>query len=689
MDDLAYTESLNNTNYFAKGGAHNMNNMNKRYYAEGGASSSLPINVRYNNPGNLRPPTMKNANDWWGEGAVTSIDSGNGFAIFSSPEEGIRALKQQIRVDAIDRDKTIEELIYKFAPPDDDNPTDAYAANMAKALGLEVDDKISKDQIDDFAAAIIRQEGGPSGLDNYKDFLPESSVSNARLSFGIDKAGDNIAIALGQPTSEEIAALNPNYGNMDFMEYNNSSLKPSTGLQSFNTNNENMPTQDPKEPEYSSKKTKLYGETVDGIESMLNNLFMNDDYQVGGKDAISIWDNGTKERMAWLAKKVPTIAAAMKPYGGPGERFAIDRALVKDNIHEILNELNQITDGDDERSYGERVYTNPNAPGDTGSDDDFLSPNQLDDLAQLRKEQYGKERFPETDVGREDYSSMFDNAEYAPEYEQFGPKRPSMVEAERMGDVPMTQEEFDQFNNEYVNPYTDPPQITEEPNVAAEEIEPEEIERLRALASEERMVGNPSMPIDYDAEFQKVQPQKDKRDNLNRPDYNNLISSLGSYAARMAPLAQALRDANSYDRVRYPSISPALPTAHAQRNEVNTAFNTAQNAARLQGKLDLGALSALATQQAKSVAGVEENVANARIGILNQAEQYNNQNAIRGMIDEAGNKGAAGTMKYQALAAMSQMGQGSLREYNMQRNDANVKKMFEDVFDEKFSQYKS
>ena len=46
-------------------------------------------------------------------------------------------------------------------------------------------------------------------------------------------------------------------------------------------------------------------------------------------------------------------------------------------------------------------------------------------------------------------------------------------------------------------------------------------------------------------------------------------------------------------------------------------------------------------------------------------------------------------MKYQALAAMSQMGQGSLREYNMQRNDANVKKMFEDVFDEKFSQYKS
>jgi len=146
----------------------NTNKMNKRYYATGGVDPSLPLNVRNNNPGNLRPQTMKNANNWWGEGAVTSIDSGNGFAIFSSPEEGIKALKQQLRLDGIKRGMTIKELIYKFAPPDDNNPSDAYAANMANALGLKVDDKISKNQIDDFAAAVIRQEGGPSGLDSYK-----------------------------------------------------------------------------------------------------------------------------------------------------------------------------------------------------------------------------------------------------------------------------------------------------------------------------------------------------------------------------------------------------------------------------------------------------------------------------------------------------------------------------------------
>jgi hypothetical protein len=201
-------------------------------------------------------------------------------------------------------------------------------------------------------------------------------------------------------------------------------------------------------------------------------------------------------------------------------------------------------------------------------------------------------------------------------------------------------------------------------------------------------VGPPEAP---DEPINPEEPEDPVKRNLlaklKGQDYMGMLSDIGGYAARMAPLGQALRDSNSYDRVRYPSISPSLPTAHAQRNEVNTAFTTAQNTARLQGKLDLGALSALATQQAQTIAGVEENVANTRIGILNQAEQYNNENAIRAMVDEAGNKGAAGTMKYQTLAAMSQMGQGSLREANMRRNDANVKAMFENVFGDEFGSY--
>ena len=169
---------------------------------------------------------------------------------------------------------------------------------------------------------------------------------------------------------------------------------------------------------------------------------------------------------------------------------------------------------------------------------------------------------------------------------------------------------------------------------------------------------------------------------LKGQDYMGLLTDIGAYAARMAPLSRALASASSYDEERYPRFSPKLPTAYAQKRDVSTAFNTAREAAMQQGKLDLGALSALATQQAIETARVEENVANERIGLLNQAQQLNNQITMQEMADTAANKGAAQTMQYQALAAMSEIGQGSLREANMRRNDKIVKEMFESVFDE-------
>jgi hypothetical protein len=206
-----------------------------------------------------------------------------------------------------------------------------------------------------------------------------------------------------------------------------------------------------------------------------------------------------------------------------------------------------------------------------------------------------------------------------------------------------------------------------------------------ANPSDANFVGPPEAP---DEPINPEEPEDPVKRNmlskLKGQDYMGLLSDIGGYAARMMPLQKALRDADSYDIERYPRFSPALPTAYTQKRDVGTAFNTARQAAMQQGKLDLGALSALATQQAKSVAGVEENVANERIGLLNQAQQLNNQVAMQEMADTAANKGAAATMKYQALAAMSQMGQGSLREANMRRNDQIVKNMFSNVFGDEF-----
>jgi hypothetical protein len=202
---------------------------------------------------------------------------------------------------------------------------------------------------------------------------------------------------------------------------------------------------------------------------------------------------------------------------------------------------------------------------------------------------------------------------------------------------------------------------------------------------------NPNFVGPPEAPNEPINPEDPVKRNLlaklKGQDYMGMLSDIGSYAARMAPLGRALRDAGSYDEERYPRFSPLLPTAYVPKNDVKTAFTTAQDTALQQGKLDLGALSALATQQARETARVEEDITNQRVGLINQAQLTNNQITMQEMADTAANKGAADTMKYQTLAAMSQMGQGSLREANMRRNDANVKAMFENVFGDEFGSY--
>jgi hypothetical protein len=250
--------------------------------------------------------------------------------------------------------------------------------------------------------------------------------------------------------------------------------------------------------------------------------------------------------------------------------------------------------------------------------------------------------------------------------------------------------------NQDFEPGPQAPQFLERRMQGGEEfpnLQPEVVVSANGSANPDYQIYEPEIPKEIepdvpDGDYSIKDPVKrNLLAKLKGQDYAGMLSDIGSYAARMAPLGQALGDAGSYDSVRYPRFSPALPTAYTQRRDVGTAFNTARQAAMQQGKLDLGALSTLATQQAQTIAGVEENVANQRIGLINQAELTNNQTTMQEMADTAANKGAAATMRYQALAAMSQMGQGSLREMNMRRNDANVKAMFESVFDEKMEDY--
>lgn len=212
---------------------------------------------------------------------------------------------------------------------------------------------------------------------------------------------------------------------------------------------------------------------------------------------------------------------------------------------------------------------------------------------------------------------------------------------------------------------------------------PEEIAAAKAIMETrgERTPTPTSIPIDFNAEFADAEPQEVKeKPNLKDLDYQNLLSTLGTYASRQIPLSRALRESEDYDVVKYPRFTPEELDDTMAKREVRDAYTTAMNTAGDKGRLDLGALALLATQQAKETARVEQDYANLNADARNKAQILNNQIMTQELIDTAQNKGAAQTMRYQILNDMGKAGEMALREANMRRNDELVKSMFEDVF---------
>jgi len=504
--------------------------MDKKYYATGGANDpSLPLNVRNNNPGNLRFANQKGASK--GEG---------GFAKFESFEDGIAAMKRQLELDLITRDSTLQEFINKYAPPEE-NDTSAYLNNMASALGIDPNDKVSKDKIDDLAAAMIVQEGGNVALEQYKNVLPESSVRNAQLSFNIDRTLEPGFTPLKDMTVEDYDRVMPGFLPDEFPNLLPEVVIPADRIQ----------------------KRKPYYDEIDYTQ-------IPEEY-------------------------------AIRPAGQNPEDF------------QTSTPLNQLTAEDYAR---------------LGIDSDGI--------ANFLADQY--EAGLEPDFPTKRANMLEDPAAKTP---FVGP--PEMSSA-------------DPLNPDFVGP-------------------PEYVEPTMAKA-----VGNIDNP--------DVRPKERRVPNLNNMDYMGLLSSLGTYATRMGPLRSALNEAEQWDQVKYPRYNPALLNATVPKRDVRDAYTTAMSTAGEQGKLDLGALALLATKQAQETSRVEETISNQNAQIRNQAQQLNNQITMQELADTAANKGAAQTMRYQILNDMGKAGEINLREYNMMRNDANVKKMFEQVFGDEFSQYK-
>jgi hypothetical protein len=97
------------------------------------------MNYRNNNPGNFRCSPVGYLAKY---GNVKCV---NGFARFPSYELGWLYLKESVKQRAKKHPNwTIRDFFHNYAPPSDNNPTEAYARNVAKKCGVLVDTTLAK-----------------------------------------------------------------------------------------------------------------------------------------------------------------------------------------------------------------------------------------------------------------------------------------------------------------------------------------------------------------------------------------------------------------------------------------------------------------------------------------------------------------------------------------------------------------
>lgn len=117
----------------------------------GNTSVSIPKTSRLsfvnNNPGNLRFAGQEGATE--GEG---------GFAKFATADEGVKALENQIKLDA-SRGHTLESFVYKYAPPSE-NDTKKYLADIETATSSTAETPIAEIDINKLLKAIAKKESG-------------------------------------------------------------------------------------------------------------------------------------------------------------------------------------------------------------------------------------------------------------------------------------------------------------------------------------------------------------------------------------------------------------------------------------------------------------------------------------------------------------------------------------------------
>lgn len=125
----------------------------RRASTDGASGSARGIDN--NNPGNLE---FSKSNPWEGQ-----TGSDGRFAKFETPEHGIRALGRNLISYQRQGYDTVSDIINRWAPPEDNNDTEAYIKAVCAQVGVSADQKIdvsNPDTLKKLSAAIIHHENG-------------------------------------------------------------------------------------------------------------------------------------------------------------------------------------------------------------------------------------------------------------------------------------------------------------------------------------------------------------------------------------------------------------------------------------------------------------------------------------------------------------------------------------------------
>ena len=189
-----------------------------------------------------------------------------------------------------------------------------------------------------------------------------------------------------------------------------------------------------------------------------------------------------------------------------------------------------------------------------------------------------------------------------------------------------------------------------------------------------------------DITFDQAFPNK-KKPPVIPPNSNNkkMLGKAGTEiglgllnnAGNLAYLAQNGRD---YDKVNYGSVTPELPTDRDSQREIREAYSTGVYNLKNSGRLTQAGLVGLTGEKMKAAAGSRERIGNMIADIRNQTNMFNKQTQIRGMQDEAGNKGVADTNYYTALNSIGQNVASQRGDYLSGQMDQKKLNLIKDYF---------